>query len=117
MRSSLSLPAPALLSTDPWLSSRQDGGKTVKRVSTVRVQNSSGRCEFDVNYSDEFPSFVQFNGWLKKPGGLYLAAGGGLKIPADSVDPTQDGCARITGGCASVRFLREQLARRQSAGL
>jgi hypothetical protein len=57
----------------------------VKKVSKVRVQE--GRCEFDVDYSDEFRGFLDFDAWLKKPGGLFLASGSALKIPADSVVP------------------------------
>jgi len=86
-------------------------GEPVKKVSTVRVQG--GRCEFDVDYSDEFRGFLDFDAWLKKAGGLYHAAGSGVRVPPDAVAPTQDACARISGGCASIRFLHAKLLARR----
>ncbi len=57
------------------------------KVSSVRVQD--GTFEFDVDFIPEFSRFVEFDEWLKKPGGLYQAAGSATKIPQNSVAPTQ----------------------------
>ena len=69
-----------------------------------------------MDFSDEFGRFADFEAWLKKPGGLYQAAGSAMKIPQDAVAPTQACCGRISEGCASIRFLYEKLLARRPPG-